>query len=82
MFDPIPGFEKPTSGEEMFLDQMTRSLMVDWCHQALTNGTGIPVIPEDHGVYQKHAVAKKWLSAKDLKILSAGWKTGAAFLKR
>ncbi len=82
MADLPEGISNPTSGEGLFLDQMTRSLMVEWCHQALTNGTGIPVFRPCDMVYRDHAVAKKWLSSKDLKVISAGWKTGAAFLKR
>ena len=71
-----------SSGQTLFIDQFTRSLLVAWCHSALVNGTGTPVFQPEHGVYRNHAVTKKWLSAKDGKILSAGWKTGAAFLKR
>jgi len=74
-----------SGGQNQFLDQYTRHLMVQWCHSALVNseGTGIPVWNNpEHGVYRNHAVTKKWISAKDGKVLSAGWKTGATFLKR
>lgn len=75
-----------TKGQEEFIDQMSRKLMVDWCHESLReNGAGIAV-PERLTVYRDHAVTKKWLSAPDgmgeCRILAAGWETAARFLKR
>lgn len=70
-----------SSGEAKFLDQYTRRLMVQWCHDAITNKR-VPIIAPEHLVYRDYAIAKKWLSAKDGKVMSAGWATAAAFLKR
>lgn len=73
--------EDLTSGEAQFLDQYTRRLMVQWCHLQLTTGTS-PSVPADHEVYLNYARTKGWISKKDGTVLSAGWKVGAAFLKR
>lgn len=70
-----------TSGETQFIDQYTRRLMIEWCHSALTNGTGMPAFRPTDALYRNHAIVKKWLN-KDGKVISAGWKTAAAFLKR
>lgn len=70
-----------TSGEAKFLDQYTRKLMVEWCHQTLTTKAA-PKIQPEHLVYRDYAITKKWLSAKDGSVISAGWATAAAFLKR
>jgi hypothetical protein len=70
-----------TSGEAKFLDQYTRKLMVQWCHEALVSDSP-PKIPPEYKVYRDYAITKKWLSSKDGSILSAGWATAAAFLKR
>ena len=72
-----------TSGEAQFLDQYTRSLMVQWCHHQLTTGNppGDRVFG-DTKVYFDYAKTKGWISKKDGSVLSAGWKVGAAFLKR
>ena len=71
-----------TSGEAQFLDQYTRRLMVQWCHIQLTTGNApVPSSP-DLQVYFDYAKTKGWLSRKDGMVLSAGWKVGAAFLKR
>ncbi len=79
---PIPDLDSDlTSGEARFLDQYTRRLMVQWCHDALANKR-VPIIATEHHVYRDYAITKKWLSAKDGKVMSAGWAVAAAFLKR
>ena len=70
-----------TAGEAKFLDQMTRKFMVEWCHEQLISGNA-PTIGSALKVYRDYAITKKWLSSKDGKIVSAGWATAAAFLKR
>lgn len=70
-----------TSGEAQFLDQYTRSLMVQWCHQQLTTGNA-PPFDQNLAAYYNYAKTKGWISKKDGTVLSAGWKIGAAFLKR
>lgn len=79
-----------TKGQEEFIDQMTRSLLVEWCDWSIRNTKtpGDPIgIPEAQKVYRDYATGKKWLSAKDMstgenRILSAGWDTASRFLKR
>jgi len=78
-----------TKGQQEFLDQYTRKLMVDICAEVLAQD-----IPEDvhrdHTVYTNHAISKKWLSYRGtladrqvaLGVLSSGWATAARFLKR
>lgn len=93
MADPIE-FTKP---QQEFLDQMARKLMVDWCHHCLgslahSGKEGDYFINGnlDHRPYLAYAVSKKWISIKEerpdkintYRILSAGWQTGARFLKR
>ena len=70
-----------TSGEAQFLDQYTRGLMVTWCHIQLTSGSS-PTCEATNKVYMDYAKTKGWISKKDGSVLSAGWKVGAAFLKR
>ena len=77
-----------TKGQEEFIDQMTRKLLVEWCDTSLRNCAGGPLcICEAHAIYRDHATTKKWLSVKDMstgenKILATGWETAARFLKR
>ena len=83
--------ETLTKGQEEFVDQMTRKLMVDWCLDALTSGS--TDIPDDY--FAHLALKKKWITAAPVdvsvislgrpitvRILSAGWDTAARFLKR
>lgn len=83
---------KISAGEKTFIDQRTRQLMVSWCDSAIRAKT-VPLVRllDDHDVYIKHAIAKGWLSSKSTehhhetavyRILSIGWKTATAFLRR
>lgn len=77
-----------TKGEEEFIDQMTRKMMVDWCLDAVglanfSSGVG------DDDPFIQHALKKKWISGVShtsdthtYRILSGGWETAARFLKR
>jgi len=71
-----------TAGEAKFIDQMTRKLMVTWCHQAIANPSAPMSFHPDHQTYKDYATKKGWLSSKDGWPLAAGWSTAAAFLKR
>lgn len=82
-----------TAGELAFIDQETRRLTVAWARRAVPNKDNSFQYPDPVGdrVYIDHAISKKWISrqtdSKDggvatFKLLSAGWKTAAAFLKR
>ena len=75
---PIP-FNDPsrTAGEQEFINQKTRELMVDWCHGAVQGHSltddGKPW-PQDleFQIYREFAISKKWISADGSRILSAG----------
>lgn len=77
---------KMTKGQQEFVDQMTRKLIVHWCDAAVKQGEEMVLIPEDQVAYRDYAITKKWLSASDgvgtCRILSNGWATAARFLKR
>jgi len=81
LFDaPKPERNKAQLG---FLNEITRRFMVKWCDYYLTYGE----MPKDDGSgkgkeYFEFAIQKKWISKKGDKILSAGWNTAAAFLRR
>ena len=76
-----------TKGQQEFLDQYTRKLMVDWCQRALTRTMSLCM---DNSVFTQHAKDKKWISVTgsgqgpkiEIRILSSGWATAARFLKR
>jgi hypothetical protein len=69
-----------TQGQKDFIDQMTRKLMVDLCHQSIINGH-LPDIQEPDP-YIDHALSKGWISKDRSKVLASGWSTATAFLKR
>ena len=80
-----------TKGELEFIDQMTRKLMVEWCHEVVQHGI-LPWVAQTSQApkglsyllrhYIDYAAKKKWISADKSKILAAGWATAARFLKR
>lgn len=70
-----------TAGQTKFLDQYTRKLMVQWCHESLS-GLGVPTFRPADSIYRDYAIQKKWVSHKDGSVIAAGWATAAAFLKR
>ena len=72
-----------TKAQLDFINERTRWYMVKWCDYFMVTGER----PEDDGkrkrlVYWESAMQKGWISKKGDKILSAGWKTAAAFLRR
>ena len=83
-------------GQQEFIDQMTRKLMIDWCHVVMGEeaiGFSSPCFVNSNrnlSVYLDFAVSKKWLAIKEerpdhinsYRILAAGWQTAARFLKR
>ena len=70
-----------TAPQTNFVNQMARKVLVEWCEESLRTGEP-PLIDPKLRVYKEHAIIKKWVSAKDGRILAAGWNTAAAFLKR
>ncbi len=82
-----------SAGELAFIDQETRRLTVAWARRAVRNKDSSFQYPDpvEDRVYIDHAISKKWISRQNdgkdgevasFKLLSAGWKTAAAFLKR
>lgn len=67
------------SNEQVFIDQMTRKKMVEWCDHEVQH-------PDEKDLfeppYRDYAISKGWLSKDGTKILAAGWQTAARFLKR
>lgn len=75
-----PNTKKKLSPQEDFIAEMTRQRLVSWCNDVVTN-IGIPEFnPADP--YVAFAVKKGWVSKDLKKILTPGWKTAAAFLRR
>jgi len=81
-----------SKSEQLFIDQMARKKMVEWCDDALKTGfvrqpiMTACVLPETDppapDAYLHHAIAKGWVSKDGTKILASGWETAARFLKR
>jgi hypothetical protein len=76
-----PAEKSRLSPEEAFLKEMTRKRLVEWCHRNLVESLPPASSTEDR-IYLEYAQAKGWVSKDGQKILAAGWKTAAAFLKR
>lgn len=84
-----PGFEKMTAGELDYVNERTRAELAIWCERELRGLS--PVRAQDmlintekvaHDPFVRWAVYKGWLSKDFTKVLSAGYKTAAAFLRR
>lgn len=79
-----------SQGAAQFLDQYTRKLMVTWCHDAMMSQSNlVTIVGGLTNPYVNYAISKKWLArSRDYgdpnvhRVLSTGWKTAAAFLKR
>ena len=78
----MKSMEEMSKKELLFLDQMTRKYMVEWCAFTLMT-EHLPLdIATTKNPYFRYALHKKWISADRTKILSSGWETAARFLKR
>jgi len=79
-----------SKGEENFIDQYTRKLMVDWAItqvsrpmdedplKAITQGR-----PGSLTIFVEHALKKGWLTKREPRRLTAkGFQVAASFLKR
>jgi len=89
--------ESLSSAAQLFVDQMARKLLVDWCyatiqsdglynplqvaHEIETYKDGVVENPVPN-VFLRHAIDKGWVSKDGTKILASGWQTAARFLKR
>jgi hypothetical protein len=69
-----------SKAETDFINEFTRTRLVKWCAYYLKHGD-LPA-SEQEGVFWEHAMAKGWVSKKDGRILSTGFKTAASFLRR
>lgn len=72
-----------TKGEQDFIHEYTRSLMVGWAHLAIGGGS-VPDNPGQRGTpYFKYAMERGWLTKKEpCRPTAAGFKVAAAFLRR
>ena len=71
-----------SKGEEEFINQMTRRVMVQWADHLVKNPMGsVPV--SGPCIYHNHALSKGWITKKEpRRLTSKGWGVAAAFLKR
>ncbi len=68
------------TGKKGFIDQFTRRLMVKWAYETVV--VGEITRRKDDRAFHDYASSKKWLSADGTKVLSTGFNTAAAFLRR
>lgn len=77
--------------ETNFVNEMTRKLLVSWCHHYIQVGlapeqTSGVLFSEGYAkpmqVYIEHAKKKGWVSANEERVLAAGFNTAASFLRR
>ena len=76
-----------SKGEQAFIDQYTRKMMVAWAKQSIAFGELNEPIPADIKggmmVYFDHALAKGWITKREPHRLTAkGFQVAASFLKR
>lgn len=77
-----------SAGEEAFINEMTRQFLVGWCHYQISHGQLPHILPALNSLagwedpYVDFAVKKGWVSKGRDRILSTGWKTAAAYLRR
>jgi hypothetical protein len=71
-----------SKGEQNFIDQMSRKLLVMWADHLIRYPEG--TIPGDTPMpYMMHALKKGWLTKREPHRLTAkGFQTAASFLKR
>ena len=69
--------------EAGFLNEFTRSLLVEWCKQQIMFGE-LPAPRPDRKdrVFLLHAIKKNWVSADGKRVISAGFNAAASFLRR
>lgn len=83
-----------SKGEEDFIEQKTRELLVRWADYCIKSGGPLPdfegdlanQVADDLGMHKDYwdlALSRGWLTKKTPRTLtSAGWGVAAAFLKR
>lgn len=76
-------FNEYTKGEQDFIVEMTRRMLVKWADHQLQFGS----MPTDDGtgrgkLYLGVAEKKGWVSKDGSRVLASGFKVAAAFLRR
>jgi hypothetical protein len=72
-----------TKGEESFVNEYTRQLLVGWCnHQVQSGGSGLLPLIDPRSVYAAHAIEKGWLAKDGSRVLAKGFEVAAAYLRR
>jgi hypothetical protein len=75
-----------TKGQQDFIDQRTRQLMVSWADQCILNDHITDYGPKGPGAYNpyiEYAQRRGWLSKRDsTKLTGSGFKVAASFLRR
>jgi hypothetical protein len=74
-------FEGLSKAEIGFVNEKARQVLVNLCDHYIRHGI-VPVEDASIAMYFKYAIQKGWISKKGDKILSSGWNTAAAFLRR
>ena len=76
-------FSDMNTGQQKFAREMTRSLLVDWAHQCLSNDDGMFKLRDpSHTIYIEVARDRKWISQKSFRVLGTGFTAAAGMLKR
>lgn len=72
-----------SKGEQNFIDQMTRKLLVMWADHMVRHPDGAVPLKGVAVAYHNHALKKGWLTKREPHRLTAkGFQTAASFLKR
>jgi len=72
-----------SKGEQNFIEQMSRKLLVGWAHHMVQHPDGVVPLKDVAIAYQSHALSKGWLTKREPHRLTAkGFQTAASFLKR
>lgn len=73
-----------TKGELSFIDQFTRTKMIDWANDCVLNGKiSEKAFLPDTCPYSKHALQRGWITKRTpARLTEAGWACAASFLKR
>ena len=79
----LKSLQSYTKGEQDFIVEMTKRMLVKWCDHQLHYGE----MPEGKGtgkgdLYLQVAREKGWVSKKADVVLGTGFKVAAAFLRR
>lgn len=71
-----------TAAEEEFLGESCRTYLAKWADNQVINPSDPAVPPDAPQVYVEYARKRKWLSADGKKVLGAGFKVAASYLRR